>query len=83
MSPLSPAAAVTVAVITMATLSSSPTALILTAAIFVVVAATVTVAALCTTEALIEDIEMDKRVTVNSLARPLYQDYSQDPFLGR
>ena len=33
--------------------------------------------------ALIEDIEMDKKVTVNSLARPLYQDYSQDPFLGR
>ncbi|KAJ1025126.1 hypothetical protein NDA16_002632 [Ustilago loliicola] len=29
------------------------------------------------------DIEMDKKVTVNSLARPLYQDYSQDPFLGR
>ncbi|SPO49354.1 related to FMN1 - Riboflavin kinase [Moesziomyces antarcticus] len=34
-------------------------------------------------DALIEDIEMDKKVTVNSLARPLYQDYSQDPFLGR
>ncbi|PWZ00419.1 riboflavin kinase [Testicularia cyperi] len=34
-------------------------------------------------DALIEDIEMDKRVTINSLARPLYQDYSQDPFLGR
>ncbi|EST09300.1 Riboflavin kinase domain, bacterial/eukaryotic [Kalmanozyma brasiliensis GHG001] len=36
-----------------------------------------------TMEALIEDIEMDKKVTVNSLARPLYQDYAQDPFLGR
>ncbi|SPO30938.1 related to FMN1 - Riboflavin kinase [Ustilago trichophora] len=34
-------------------------------------------------DALIEDIEMDKKVTINSLARPLYQDYSQDPFLGR
>ncbi|TKY88663.1 hypothetical protein EX895_002294 [Sporisorium graminicola] len=34
-------------------------------------------------DALIEDIEMDKKVTVNSLARPLYQDYSRDPFLGR
>ena len=34
-------------------------------------------------QALIDDIEMDKRVTVNSLSRPLYQDYSRDPFLGR
>ncbi|CCF50903.1 hypothetical protein NDA11_003429 [Ustilago hordei] len=34
-------------------------------------------------DALIADIEMDKKVTVNSLNRPLYQDYSQDPFLGR
>ena len=32
-------------------------------------------------EALIEDIEMDKRVAINSLARTLYQDYSTDPFL--
>lgn len=32
-------------------------------------------------EALIEDIEMDKRVAHNSLARHLYQDYSTDPFL--
>ncbi|KDN53156.1 hypothetical protein K437DRAFT_117697 [Tilletiaria anomala UBC 951] len=32
-------------------------------------------------EALIEDIEMDKRVTIASLARPMYQDYSRDPFL--
>ncbi|PWN52132.1 riboflavin kinase, partial [Violaceomyces palustris] len=36
-----------------------------------------------TMDALIEDIEMDKRVALNSLARPLYQDYSQDPFLGK
>lgn len=32
-------------------------------------------------EALIDDIEMDKRVAINSMARPLYQDYSTDPFL--
>lgn len=32
-------------------------------------------------EALVEDIEMDKRVAVNSLARNLYQDYATDPFL--
>jgi len=32
-------------------------------------------------EALIEDIEMDKRVAINSLSRNLYQDYSTDPFL--
>lgn len=38
---------------------------------------------LLSTEALIEDIEMDKKVTLNSLARPLYQDYARDPFLGR
>jgi hypothetical protein len=32
-------------------------------------------------EALIEDIEMDKRVAINSLARSLYEDYGSDPFL--
>ncbi|KAN0064130.1 riboflavin kinase [Thecaphora frezii] len=34
-------------------------------------------------DALIADIEMDKKVTINSLNRPLYQDYAQDPFLGK
>ncbi|EPQ27675.1 uncharacterized protein PFL1_04813 [Pseudozyma flocculosa PF-1] len=34
-------------------------------------------------DALIADIEMDKKVTVNSLNRPLYQDYARDPFLGK
>lgn len=33
-------------------------------------------------EALIEDIEMDKQVALNSLQRPLWQDYGRDPFLG-
>lgn len=33
------------------------------------------------TEALIEDIEMDKKVAINSLARNPYQDYVTDPFL--
>ena len=32
-------------------------------------------------EALVEDIEIDKRVAHNSLARALYQDYASDPFL--
>lgn len=32
-------------------------------------------------EALIEDIEMDKKVAFNSLARSPYQDYVTDPFL--
>lgn len=32
-------------------------------------------------EALIDDIEMDKKVAINSLARTPYQDYVADPFL--
>jgi hypothetical protein len=32
-------------------------------------------------EALIDDIEMDKRVAINSLARPLYEDYKLDPYI--
>jgi riboflavin kinase len=32
-------------------------------------------------EALVDDIDMDKRVAINSLARSLYQDYATDPFL--
>ncbi|EAU84556.2 riboflavin kinase [Coprinopsis cinerea okayama7 len=31
-------------------------------------------------EALIEDIEFDKRVALNCLQRPAYQEYSKDPF---
>lgn len=31
------------------------------------------------TEALIEDIEVDKRVALNCLARPGYQAYAKDP----
>ena len=30
-------------------------------------------------EALIEDIEMDKRVAINSLDRPEYRQYASDP----
>lgn len=33
-------------------------------------------------EALIKDIDIDKRVAHNSLARNLYQDYARDPFLS-
>ena len=32
-------------------------------------------------EALIDDIETDKKVAINSLARTPYQDYVADPFL--
>ena len=31
------------------------------------------------TEALIEDIEIDKRVALNSLDRPEYKKFAQDP----
>lgn len=34
------------------------------------------------TEALIDDIEMDKRVSFNSLARPGYEQYASDPFFS-
>ncbi|EIW61873.1 riboflavin kinase [Trametes versicolor FP-101664 SS1] len=34
-----------------------------------------------TREGLIDDIEMDKRVALNSLARRAYEDYQWDPFL--
>ncbi|KAI0796462.1 riboflavin kinase [Abortiporus biennis] len=33
-------------------------------------------------EALIEDIETDKRVALNSLARPEYEKYIEDPYFG-
>ncbi|KZT12924.1 riboflavin kinase [Laetiporus sulphureus 93-53] len=33
-------------------------------------------------EALIEDIEMDKRVALKSLARPAYERYKSDPLFG-
>jgi riboflavin kinase len=33
-------------------------------------------------EALIDDIETDKRVALNSLARPSYEKYVSDPFFG-
>ncbi|KAF8138692.1 hypothetical protein EV363DRAFT_1314537 [Boletus edulis] len=31
-------------------------------------------------EALIDDIETDKRVAINSIARPGYEKYASDPF---
>lgn len=34
------------------------------------------------TEALIDDIETDKRVSFNSLARPGYEKYASDPFFS-
>lgn len=42
----------------------------------------VTITKRCLTEALIEDINTDKRVALNSLARPGYEKYISDGHFG-